>query len=157
MPIFLEQFNNPIRLICGILFRAQYLSVNRLIINEINDFLNFKCSLKIFYFINQSNVWTLTNAALVFLSLYTDDLYLVKKSNLKLGKFILKATGFTISVQTMTSPFEKVVCSKSNGCDFAPLPSLSTRCQLISSSAKSLGSVTKAIICCVSEPFFQAY
>lgn len=103
---------------------------------------------KFFYFINQSNVWTLTNA---------DDLYLVKKSNLKLGKFILKATGFTINVQTMTSPFKKVVCSKSNGCDFAPLPSLSTRCHLISSPAKSLGSVPKAIICCVFEPIFQAY
>ena len=94
---------------------------------------------------------------LVFLSLYTNHLYLVKKRNLKLSKCILKATSFTINVQTMTSPFKKVVCSKSNGCDFAPLPSISTRCQIISSPAKCLGSVPKAIICCVFEPFFQAY
>ena len=65
-------------------------SINRLIINEVNDLLESKCLVKSFHFINQNNGCTLNNGALDFSLFFSDGLHLVEKGNLKLGKSILK-------------------------------------------------------------------
>ena len=67
-------------------------SINRLIINEVNNLLKSKCLVKSFHFVNQNNGWTLNNGTLDFSLFYSDGLHLVEKGNLKLGKSILKAT-----------------------------------------------------------------
>ena len=61
-------------------------SINRVIIVEINDLLNFKCSVNNFHFIDQSNGWTLNHGTLDFSLSYTDGLHLVGKGNLELGQ-----------------------------------------------------------------------
>ena len=77
--------------ICGLLPRDECLSINRVIIDKINDLLSFTCSVNNFHFIDQSNRWTLSNGKLDFSLFYSDGLHLVEKGNLQLGKSILKA------------------------------------------------------------------
>ena len=88
---FKNRFNNPNIFICGLLPRDECFSVKRVIIDEINDLLSFKCSVNNFHFIDQSNRWTLNNGTLDFSLFYSDGLHLVEKGNLELGKSILKA------------------------------------------------------------------
>ena len=71
--------------------RDEYVSVNKVIIDKINDLLSFKCSENNFHFIDQSKGWTLDHGSLDILLFYSDGLHLVQKGNLKLGKCILKA------------------------------------------------------------------
>ena len=94
---FKNRFNNPNIFICGLLPRDEYVSINRVIIDEINDLLSFKCSVNNFHFIDQSKGWTLDNGTLDFSLFYSDGLHLVQKGNLKLGKSILKAIDSTIT------------------------------------------------------------
>ena len=93
---FKNRCNNPNIFICGLLPRDEYVSVNRVIIDEINDLLSFKCSVNNFHFIDQSKGWTLDNGTLDFSLFYSDGLHLIEKGNLKLGKSILKAIDSTI-------------------------------------------------------------
>ena len=88
---FKSRFNNPNIFICGSLPCDECFSINRVIIDEINDPLSFKCSVNNFHFIDQSNRQTLNNGTLDFSLFYSDGLHLVEKSNLELGKSILKA------------------------------------------------------------------
>ena len=89
---FKNQSSNSNIFICGILHHNESFSIYRLIINEVNNLLKFKCLVNNFHFVNQNNGWTLNNGAPDFSLFYSDDLYLVEKGNLKLGKSILKAT-----------------------------------------------------------------
>ena len=82
---FKNRFNNPNIVICGLLSRDGCFSINRVIIDETNYLLSFKCSANNFHFIDQSNRWTLNNGALDFLLFYLDGLNLVKKGYLELG------------------------------------------------------------------------
>ena len=52
---------------CGILSHNKSFSVNRLIINEVNNPFKFKCSSKNFQFINQNNGWTLHIVSFIIL------------------------------------------------------------------------------------------
>ena len=89
--VFKNQSSNPNIFICGLLPRDESFSINRLIINEVNDLLKSKCLVKSFHFINQNNGWALNNDTLDFSLFYSDALHLVEKGNLKLGKSTLKA------------------------------------------------------------------
>ena len=89
--VFRNQSSNADIFICGILPRDESFSINRLIINEVNDLLKCKCLVKNFHSINQSNGWTLNNGALDFSLFYANGLHLVKNGNFKLRKSILKA------------------------------------------------------------------
>ena len=57
--------------LCGIPYRNESFSVNRLIINAVNYLLQSRWSVKTFYFINQNNGQTLNNGALDFSSFYS--------------------------------------------------------------------------------------
>ena len=108
-------------------------------INEVNDLHKSKCSVKYFHFINRSNGWTWSNAALDLFLFYSDGFYLVEKGNLKLNKWILKA----IDSNSNTNPYKNAVCFNLNECDFVPLSSLATRCKPICSPVKSVGPICK--------------
>ena len=138
--VFNNQSSNPIIFICGILPRDESFSINRLIINEVNDLLKSKCLVKSFHFINQNNRWALNNGALDFSLFYSDGLHLVEKGNLKLGKSILKA----INSNSNVNPY-KVVCFNLNECDFPLLPSPATRSKPLYSPVKYVGPVRKPI------------
>ena len=49
---FKNRFNSPNIFICGLLPRDECFSINRVIIDKINDFLSFKCSINNFHFID---------------------------------------------------------------------------------------------------------
>ena len=83
---FKNRCNNPNIFICGLFPRDEYVSVNKVIIDKINDLLSFKCFVNNFHFIDQSKGWTLD-----FSLFYSDGLHLIEKGNLKLGKSILKS------------------------------------------------------------------
>ena len=97
--------------ICGFVSREECFSVNRMIIDGINDPVSFKCSVSNFYFRNQYNGWTLNNKSLDYLLLFTDGLHLDKERNLELEKYILKATNFTINGSKITQYYKNAVCS----------------------------------------------
>ena len=102
-------------------------SINRVIIGEINNLLSFKCSVNRFQFIDQSNRWTLNNDTLDFLLIYSDDLHLVEKGNLELGKSILNAIDSIIIGSKILNWYKNAVCSMDfnlNLEDFPKLPSI---------------------------------
>ena len=88
--VFKNQSSNPNIFICGILPPpcSESFLINKLIINEVNDLLKSKFPVKNFHYINQSARWTMNNGVL-------NDLHLIEKPNLKLGKPILKALSLT--------------------------------------------------------------
>ena len=139
--VFKNQSSNPNIFICGLLPRDESFSINRLIINEVNDLLKYKCFVKSFHFINLNNGWTLNNGTLDFSLFYSDALHLVEKGNLKLGKSILKA----IDSNSNANPYKNAVCFNLNECDFPPLPSPATRSKPLRSPVKCVGPVRKPI------------
>ena len=138
--VFKNQSSNPNIFICGLLPCDESFSINRFIINEVNDLLKSKCSVKHFHFINQ-NRWTLNNGTLDFLLFYSDALHLVHKGNLKVGKSILK----TIDSNSKANPYKSAVCFNLNQCDFPPLPSQATRSKPPHSPVKGVGPVCKPV------------
>ena len=139
--VFQNQSSNPNIFICGLLPCDESFSINRLIINEVNDLLKYKCFVKSFHFINLNNGWTLNNGTLDFLLFYSDALHLVEKGNLKLGKSILKA----IDSNSNANPYKNTVCFNLNECGFLPLPSPATRSKPLHSPVKYVGLVCKPI------------
>ena len=124
-PSFKNRCNNPHIFICGLLPRYEYVSVKRVIIDEINNHLSFKCSVNNFHFIDQSKGWTLDNGTLDFSLFYSDGLHLIEKGNLKLGKSILKEIDSTITGSKIPSRYKNTVCSTDfnlNLEDFSTLP-----------------------------------
>ena len=139
--VFKSQSSNPNIFICGILPRDESFSINRLIINEVNDLLKSKCLVKSFHFINQNNGWTLNNGALDFSLLYSDGLHLVEKGNLKFGKSILKV----IDSNSNANPYKNAECFNLSQCDFPPLPSPATTSKPLYSPVEYVGPVPKPI------------
>ena len=139
--VFKNQSSKPNIFICGILPRDESFSINRLIINEVNDLLKSKCLVKSFHFINQNNGWTLNNGALDFSLFYSDGLHLVGKGNLKLGKSILKA----IDSNSNANPYKNAVYFNLNERDLPPSLSPATTSKPLCSPVKYVGPVRKPI------------
>ena len=146
--VFKNQSSNPNIFICGLLPRDESFSINRLIINEVNDLLKYKCFVKRFHFINLNNGWTLNNGTLDFSLFYSDALHLVEKGNLKLGKSILKA----VDSNSNANPYKSAVCFNLNECGFPTLPSPATRSKPLYSPAKCMVPVRKPV-----RRFFQSF
>ena len=153
-PIFKNQFNNPNIFICGILPSDECFVMNRLFFNEINDLLKFKCSVKSYHYVNQSNGWLVKNGILYSPFFFADGLYLDEKGNLKLAKSIFKAIDSIITIPRFTNPYKNEVCLKlSEGyLPFLSLPAI--RCKSICSPVKSVSLVCK-LIPCVFKPFVK--
>ena len=121
---FKNRCNDPNIFICGLFSRDEYVSVNRVIIDEINDLLSSKCSINNFHFIDQSKGWTLDNGTLDFSLFYSDGLHLIEKGNLKLGKSILKAIDSTITGSKIPSRYKNTVCSTDFNLNLENFPTL---------------------------------
>ena len=128
--VFKNQSSNPNISICGLLPRDESFSINRLIINEVNYLLKYKCFVKGFHFINLNNGWTLNNGTLDCSLFYSDALHLVDKGNLRLGKSIL------IDSFSNANPYKSAVCFNLNESDFPPLPSPEPRSKSLHSPVK---------------------
>ena len=121
---FKNRLNNPNIFICGLLPHDEYVSINRVVIDEINGLLSFKCSINDFNFIDPSNRWALDNGALDFSLFYSDDLHLVRKGNLEYGKSILKAIDSTITRSRIQSRYKSAVCSTDFNLNLEDFPTL---------------------------------
>ena len=74
--------------VCGLLPRDVNWSVNRIYINEINDYQLYKCSLNDFNFVKPKD-WTLHNGSLKPNLFSMDNLHLVEEGNMKLSESII--------------------------------------------------------------------
>ena len=91
--------------ICGLILHDECWSVNRVLINEVNEILKHQCNINGFAFIFQDHGWTFTNGSLDCYLLYKDMLHLIEKGNVKLGKSI------TLSI---TSRYSHINLSSTN-------------------------------------------
>ena len=76
-------------IICGLIPRDECWSVNRLLINKVNDILKYESQKNGFVFIVQDNGLNLPNGSLNCFLFYKDSLHLVEEGNFKLAKSIV--------------------------------------------------------------------
>ena len=76
-------------IIFSLIPRDECWSVNRLLINKVNDILKYECHKNGFVFIVQDHGWTLLNGSLDCFLFYKDSLHLVEQGNVKLAKSIV--------------------------------------------------------------------
>ena len=74
---------------CGLIPRDECWSVNRLLINKVNDILKYECHKNGFAFIVQDHGWTLPKESLDCFLFYKDSLHLVEQGNVKLAESIV--------------------------------------------------------------------
>ena len=122
---------NPNIFVCGLLPHDEFFFVNRVIIDEINGLLSFKCSVNNFHFIYQRNGWILNNTALDFSLFYSDGLHLVEKDNIELGKSILKAIDCAITGTRMSYCYKYVVHSTSFNFNLENFPVFLVLCRFV--------------------------
>ena len=91
--------------IYGLIPRDEGWSVNRVLINEVNEILKHQCNINGFAFIFQDHGWTFANGSLDCSLFYKDMLHLTEKGNVKLAKSI------TLSI---TSRYNHINLSSTN-------------------------------------------
>ena len=91
--------------ICGLIPRDEGWSVNRVLINEVNEILKHQCNINGFAFIFQDHGWTFANGSLDCSLFYKDMHHLIEKGNVKLAKSI------TLSI---TSRYNHINLSSTN-------------------------------------------
>ena len=87
--IFWRKSNTVNIIICGLIPRDECWSVNRLLINKVNNILKYECHKNGFVFIVQDHGWTLPNGSFDCFLSYKDSLHLVEQGNFKLAKSIV--------------------------------------------------------------------
>ena len=122
---FKNKFHHCDIFVCGIIPRDENWSINRVHINEINNYLRYKCNLFNTKFLDQID-WTLLNGSLNPEYFYSDKLHLIEKGNTKLAELIYKSINPNISYNNNASISTKLFISKPvfnlNQEDFPPLP-----------------------------------
>ena len=89
--------------ICGLIPRDEGWSVNRVLINEMNEILKHQCNINGFAFIFQDHGWTFTSGSLDCSLFYKDILHLIEKGNVKLAKSITLSITSIILTNSNTS------------------------------------------------------
>ena len=112
--------------VCDLLPRNVNWSVNRIYINEINDYLLYKCSLNDFNFVKPKD-WSLHNGSLKPNLFYMDNLHLVEERNMKLSESIINVIKPnknipTESISISSKCFNYAGDFNINDYDFPPLP-----------------------------------
>ena len=74
--------------VCDLILRDKSLSVNRGLINEVNEILKYQCNINGFNFIFQDHGWTFANSPLDCSLFYEDLLHLIEQGNIKLAKSV---------------------------------------------------------------------
>ena len=91
--------------ICGLIPRDEGWSVNRILINEVNEILKHQCNINGFAFIFQDHGWVFANGSLDCSLFYEDILHRIEKGNVKL------ANSITLSI---TSRYNHINLSSTN-------------------------------------------
>ena len=112
--------------VCGLLPHDVNWSVNRIYINEINDYLLCKCSLNDFNFVKPKDS-TLHNGSLKPNLFYMDNLHLIEEENMKLSESIINVIKTnknitTESISISSKCFNHAADFNINDHDFPPLP-----------------------------------
>ena len=81
--------------ICGLIPRDESWSVNKVLIEDVNRILKYLCSKHDFYYIEQSNGWTLSNGDLDPSLFFRVSLHLIEEGNVKLAKLIINSITLT--------------------------------------------------------------
>ena len=129
--------------VCGLIPHDESWSVNRGLINEVNEILKYQCNINGFTFIFQDQGWTFVNGSLDCSLFYKDLLHLIEQGNIKLVKSItltttsrykdinLSSTNSNTSYSDITrQEVQSTISFCLNEHDFPPLPNV---CQPISS------------------------
>ena len=103
--IFQEKSSGIDVSVCGLIPRDESCSVNRGLINEVNEILKYQCNINGFTFIFQDHGWTFANGSLDCSLFYKDLLHLIEQGNIKLAKSI---------TLTITSRYKDVNLSSTN-------------------------------------------
>ena len=118
--IFRKKSNGVYFSVCGLIPLDECWSVNRLLINEVNEILRCQCNIYGFGFIFQDHAWNLANGSLDDFSLiYRDLLHLIEQDNVKLAESItLTITSwynhiylFSTNINTSYSDITRQKCS----------------------------------------------
>ena len=91
--------------VCG-LIPCESWSVNRRLVNEVNEILKYQCNINGFTFIFQDHGWTFANGSLDCSLFYKDLLHLIEQGNIKLAKSI---------TLTITSRYKDIILSSTTG------------------------------------------
>ena len=91
--------------VCGLIPRDECWSVNRGLINEVNEILTYQRNINGFTFIFQDHGWTFANGSLDCSLFYKDLLHLIEQSNIKVAKSI---------TLTITSRYKDINLSSNN-------------------------------------------
>ena len=79
--------------ICGLIPRDECWSVNRVLINEVNEILIYQCKINGFTFLFQDHGWNwITNGSLDCSLFYRDLFHLIEQDNVKLAKSVTLTT-----------------------------------------------------------------
>ena len=114
---------------CGLISRDESWSVNRRLVNKVNEILKYQWNINGFTFILQDHGWTFTNGSLDCSLFYKDLLHLIEQGNIKLAKSI---TLTIISYRDITR--QKVQSTISFSLNEHNFPPLSNVCQRIFSN-----------------------
>ena len=142
--------------VCGLLPRDVNWSVNRIYINEINDYLLYKCSLNDFNFVKPKD-WTLHNGSLKPNLFYMDNLHPVKEGNMKLSESIINVIKPNKSIPTesisiSSKCFNHAADLNINDYDYPPLPcNMSIRNSVPSSDCVYANSIHSCKLVSVSD------
>ena len=91
--------------VCGLIPHNESWSVNRGLVNEMNEILKYQCNINGFSFIFQDHGWTFTNGSLDCSLFYKDLLHFIEQDNIKLVKWI---------TLTITSWYKDINLSSTN-------------------------------------------
>ena len=142
--IFQEKSSGIDVSVCGLIPRDESCSVNRGLIDEVNEILKYQCNINGFTFIFQDHGWTFANGSLDCSLFYKDLLHLIEQGNIKLAKSItltitsrykdinLSSTNSNTSYRDITR--QKVESTISFSLNEHNFPSLSNVCQPIFSN-----------------------
>ena len=134
--------------VCGLIPCDECWSVNRVIIDEVNEILKHQCNINGFAFIFQDHGWTFANGLLDCSLFYKDLFHLIKQGNVKLTKSMsltmsswynhinLSSTNSSTSYSDITR--QKVQFNISFSLNEHNVPLLSNVCQPILSNVSEL-------------------
>ena len=130
--------------VCGLIPRDESCSVNRELINEVNEILKYQCNINGFTFIFQDHGLTFTNGSLDCSLFYKDLLHLIEQGNIKLAKSItltitsrykdinLSSTSSITSYSDITrQKVQSTISFSLHEYDFPPLMSVSLFCLML--------------------------
>ena len=109
---FQSKYNSINIAIGGILPRNVSWSINRVLIKEVNEILQEKCSKLFFIYISYDSCWTVANGSLNPDLFFLDNVHLVEQGNLNLAESIFS------SIENCNGVTKRVSDILQNGCVF---------------------------------------